>query len=214
MPRSRGRKSKLNQVKSQPRQNLQTVRPSRPYRFGQSLLHFLKSVWAIALIGGFVLATFVAAYSLWPRLSADVEKEPDFSSALPNAVSITNTGPVTLRDVAVSFGLCRATSDGGASVIGRRNPAKCNGSAIKAGNGIAHVLDWEGHTLVVDEKWTLSLPFKFASFGKEKLADGDVDYIVTFWAWPIPLYRHTVEFRFATQRQPNGNLIWAPIPVD
>jgi len=147
-------------------------------------------------------------------LRADVEREPDFLSALPNSVSITNTGPVTLRDVAVSFGLCRAMSDGGASVIGRPNPARCNGSAIKGGNGIARILDWEGHTLVVNEKWTLSLPVKFASFGKEKLAVGDVDYIVTFWAWPIPIYRHTVEFRFATQRQPNGNLIWAQIPVD
>ena len=213
MPTSKGRRPKSGRGQLPPLPPSQNDPPSRCYRFGQSLHRFLKSFWAGALVAGFLLGTFAAAYSLSPRLSADVESEPDFSSALPNSASIKNTGPVTLRNVAVSFVTCHAVSDGGSTFSGRPANAPCNGSALGIA-GRTYVKDWEGHTLVPEETLPLSLPVKHAGFGKEKLAWGDVDYIVTFWAWPIPLYQHTAEFRFATQKQPNGKLIWAPLPVD
>jgi hypothetical protein len=94
-------------------------------------------------------------------------------------------------------------------MIAGRNPSKCNGGALN----LAAVTAWQGHTLVADERWTLPPAHNFMSFGG-KLTDGDVDYVLSFWSWPVPFYYHRAEFRFATQRQPDSSLIWAPIPVD
>jgi hypothetical protein len=164
------------------------------------------------VVGLSVILTFVAAAFLFlPRVNIDAEREPNFSSALPATITVTNTGSVTLRSVDVAFGLCRAISNSGARLSAGGQPYKCNGGAL--GPRISPVLAWQGHTLTVDEKWTLTPPL-FVGFGPERLVDGDVDFIVTFWSWPIPWYRHKVEFRFATQQQQNGRLIWAPIPVD
>jgi hypothetical protein len=167
-----------------------------------------QKIWSAIL----AFCTLLGVVVLWPRVNVDVEKEPDFSSAIPNSITVLNTGSVTLRSAAVSFGLCRAVSDSGAMFAGRNPPTKCNGGALDG--SVSHVSAWEGHTLVVDEKWTVTGSRGFMGFGSEKLRDGDVDYIVSFWAWPLPFFRHTVEFRFATRRQSNGSLIWVPFPVD
>jgi len=167
-----------------------------------------RKIWSAIL----AMCTLLGAVVLWPRVSVDIEKEPDFSSALPNFIAITNTGWVVLHDLSVSFGLCRSKSDQNASFLGRDKTAKCNGTALQG--SIAHVTAWAGHTLLSDEKWTLPPAGRFMNFGTGKLVEGDVDYILSFWSWPIPFYHHTIEFRFATQAQPNGSLIWAPIPID
>jgi hypothetical protein len=206
MPRSRGRR--LPKVLSMPRQQQHTqVRSTRA-----KIANLIRRSWAIAVAISVILTIVGAAFLFLPRVNVDVEKEPDFSSALPNSVTLVNTGAVTLHNVAVSFGLCRSISNQGARVSGRADASKCNGAAL--GGQISRVLSWEGHKLVVDEKWTLPPARGMISFGTGRLVNADVDYIVSFWSWPIPLFRHTAEFRFATQQQPNGNLIWAPIPVD
>lgn len=197
MPRSRGRRPPPNKPL-----------PAQLPRKGQPRFPIARVIWSAILAA----CTLLGVVVLWPQVSADVDKEPDLSSALPNSVTFRNLGWVTLRNFSVGFALCHSVSESGASVIGRDNPNKCSGEAVA--NFANHVTAWNGHTLKTNEPYTLPPAHNFIGFGTEKLVEGDVDYILTFWAWPIPFFYHQVQFRFATQRQPNGTLIWAPIPVD
>jgi len=195
MPASRGRRRRQGRGPPEPlpkKDRLQFLTP--------------RNIWSSIL----ALCTLLGLVVLCPHVSADVDREADLSSALPNSVTFTNLGWITLHNLSVSFGLCRSISNQNAAILGRPNPNKCSGSALNG--SIANVLAWQGHTLVADEKWTLPPANRFMSFGSGKLIDGDVDYIVSFWSWPIPFYHHRAEFRFATQRQPNGLLILGAHP--
>jgi hypothetical protein len=210
MPTSKGRKPKKGQ--SQPPRK-QPERTDPPL---EKIKGLLWHAWAIVGAFAVIVTILGGAYLFLPRVNIDAESTPNFSSGLPATITVTNTGSVTLRSVDVAFALCHAISNTGGKITanGRATGGgtKCNGGA--QGPGISPVLPWQGHTLVVNEKWTLTPP-RFMGFSPpDRLADGDVDFIVTFWSWPIPWYRHKVEFRFATQQQQNGTFIWAPIPVD
>jgi hypothetical protein len=210
MPKSKGRKPRKAPPPPPPRQ------PAQAHPQSGRTKGLIEHFWAI-VVGLSVILTIVgAAFLFLPRVNIDAERTPNFSSGLPATITVTNTGSVTLRSVDVAFALCHAISNTGGKITGggatTGGGVKCNGSA--QGPRISPVLPWQGHTLVVDEKWTLTPPRYLGFPSTDRLVDGDVDFIVTFWSWPIPWYRHKVEFRFATQPQQNGTLIWAPIPID
>jgi hypothetical protein len=206
MPQSRGRRPNKAQLQPQRQQPIQ-VHPHS----GKAAVGLIRHFWAIVLGFSVILTIVGGAFLFLPRVNIDVEKEPDFSSAFPNSVTVTNTGSVTLRNVTVSIGNCRAISDNGGAFTGRPDPSKCNGGALKG--RLIHMEAWEGHTLVVDEKWTLAMPRRTITF-PGNLASGDLDYLVSFWSWPVPFLRHTVEFRFSIQRLPNGAFVWTPVSVN
>ncbi len=208
MPKSKGRKLKRARPPTPPQ------RPAQAHSQSGKAAGLIQHFWAI-VVGLSVILTIVgAAFLFLPRVNIEVQREPNFSSGLPATITVTNTGSVTLRSMNVTFALCHAISNTGAKITengkATGSGTKCNGG----GYGTSRVLPWEGHTLVVDERWTLTPPRYLGFPAPDRLVDGDVDFIVTFWSWPIPWYRHKVEFRFATQPQQNGTLIWAPIPVD
>jgi hypothetical protein len=75
------------------------------------------------------------------------------------------------------------------------------------------MLNWFIKTLARDEATKIRIDDLFNIHAPAKFGAADISIVVTFNPWIVP-YRYTIEYRFRTRAERDGNLSWIPRPLD
>jgi hypothetical protein len=178
----------------------------------------------IAIILG--IATLVgvpgALAAFWPRMTATPFGLFDESNAYSETFTVANTGFLALEDVQIGIGICTIQTEKHDFTV---SPNNCEGD-------FAHMLigapSWETPELRRDEPFSIVLsdalnvatdkyrkahPSVIAGWHMlSELKSANVILVVSFKPWPLP-QRTIRSFRFVTEEQPNGKMMWRSVPM-
>jgi hypothetical protein len=201
MPESRGRRpTKRSQIQSRTQD--------------QSKEHWSqwrKYIVAVVVFFTGVIGLASAVVTFLPRLQIDVSQEVQSGSPFPASMTITN-GLLPLDQVSIYVRICSAlSSDLGGTILGRKT---CRGPS--GGSGGVTTPAWQNHHLMTDEKWIVPMG-RNVPFASGVIA-ADISIAVTYWPWLVPkpwfMELRESETRLQIHTQPDGTLIWVPLPVD
>ena len=176
-------------------------------------------------IGVAALGGLVAALELLSRVSVDISVRLDAAKAF----SVVNTDLIPLNHVNFLIGICRVDMNVSrpfnprtprALTIRGANSRFTSGLRDAGPNG-ARFSDrsWSNHKLVPEEKFSATLDPVLDWITPQQLRDdvtitsADIRIVVQFQPWIMPWQRE-LEFRFVTQKGPDGGLHWAARPLE
>src|SRR6185437_14459547 len=172
----------------------------------------------------------VAALELLSRLSVDISVPLDAAKAFSAQFSVVNTDIIPLNHVIFLVGICRVDMN----VSRPFNPRTPRVLTIRGDNsrftsgapgctgpngGRFSDRSWSNHKLVPKEKFSATLDPVFDWMTPQQLRDdvtirsADIRIVVQFQPWIMPWQRE-LEFRFVTQKGPDGGLHWAARPLE
>ena len=175
---------------------LQAVKLRRPQRRFITLGRILSAILAVC--------TLLGVPVLYPSVVVGPDNnELDRLDASTYSFTIRNTGFITLTKVKPILGLCIITFN-----IPINNQNICN-------------IDfdaWKSKTLTMDEPYTIGLgdfmkPDPGSTGERPELDYADISIVVVFQLWEIP-YTMEREFRFYTELQKTGKMVWRSKPVE
>lgn len=148
-----------------------------------------------------------AILAILPRMT--VEPAPGVDASLPSTTTftVTNTGPVPLKDVRVLLGVCDIAFNSEPMPLPAND--RCNGPL---GSKLMPT-KWSAKSMAVDEKYVVRLDDLFVV---RRYAYASVSIIIQYNPPYLPFdgFRREKEFRFVTKKDPDGKLSWEPRPVE
>jgi hypothetical protein len=149
----------------------------------------------LALLGG-----VVAVLTLLPRISVTAGDPIDPNDTLSAPFTISNNNFIQLREVSAILWINEIQPLG--------VPLDKNIPADAPGGGL-FLDDWGGHTLNMDDKYTISPSDAIHAITPREAA---ISIGVSYRPWILP-WRLGRRFRFQTHRMPNGVLTWYQLPT-
>jgi hypothetical protein len=165
--------------------------------------------WTLAICT--LLGGLAATVTFLPRITITPSDPVDPDNLFSVSFTVTNASfiPITLNDADVRVVLGQILAE----PLPFNPPKK-----FDVGPGGITRPEWSGHSLRMDERFTVTLQGMFG-MAKEppyvpaKLSGADLAIAVTYKPWLFPWQRETV-FRFTTHRQSNGGLYWYSNPLE
>lgn len=146
-----------------------------------------------------LLGGVAAAVAFLPRVTLTVSAPVDLKNPFSSSVTITNTGYIPLKSVAVWIG------------IGVLCSTPCSApdfpDSLRDYQSRIHRMQWGAHDMEIDDKFTISLDdvFRFSEPGGLQYADIAV---IVEYKIPIIHLKREKTFPLYTRKATNGRLYW------
>ena len=189
-----------------------------------------RRVWAIVLGIIAVVGLPGSVFAIWPRMSITTSGPFDDANAFSESFTATNTSFIPLRNFRIGIGFCDIkTARNDVAFVNNCNNDQ-NIPRILVGD-----LNWHAPSLARDEPFTITLtdeitmptekyrsqhPHVIAGWKTiSALKGANAVVIATFKPWFIPCWSWIFELvcvqraRFVAEEQPNGKVMWKPVPL-
>jgi hypothetical protein len=180
----------------------------------------LVALFAIATLLGGTVAAFAALAGVTVNILPPLQPSKAFSAPF----AVVNNGIVTLNHVNLMVGICRVDMNlSGAFDPRRPRAVTIRGDGAKFTPGSAgctgpngarfYNQNWTNHELEPQEKFSTTLDpvldwlVPLQARDSVTVTSAVITIVVQFQPWIIP-WRREAEFRFATQKVPDGTLRW------
>jgi hypothetical protein len=185
--------------------------------------------WAVVVAISVVVGIAAGGLFFLPRVSVDISEPIEPSKPFSAPFVATNNNIVPLNSVNFYIGVCKlvlkATNRAGVeqsiNVVGtpdRRIDDSVPMCATPNGSRYSDPA-WLNHKLAPDEKFSRSLSEAYRSLLPPsfdpiaKVDEADITIVVSFKPWILP-WRRESEFRFATDKLPDGKYRWFARSLD